>query len=101
MNVRVLYHDHCFDGAASAAFVSRFLGSKFYPGAQFCYTGLAHKADQLFEDSLFDGAVNATGFVSEEAGAGLRTAQTGRVQNYAAVLFGALVIIGAALVAFT
>ena len=32
MKVRVLYHDHCFDGAASAAFVTRFLESKFYPG---------------------------------------------------------------------
>ena len=59
MKVRVLYHDHCFDGAASAAFVTRFLQAKFYPGAEFYYTGLAHRADQLFEDSLFDGDVNA------------------------------------------
>ncbi len=54
MKVRVLFHDHCFDGAASAAFITRFLQSKFYPGAHFEYTGLAHRADQLFEDSLFD-----------------------------------------------
>ena len=59
MKVRVLYHDHCFDGAASAAYMSRFLRSKFYPDAEFFYTGLAHRADQLFEDSLFDGDVNA------------------------------------------
>ena len=59
MKVRVLYHDHCFDGAASAAFVTRFLGTKFYPGADFNYTGLAHRADQLFEESLFDGDANA------------------------------------------
>lgn len=59
MKVRVLYHDHCFDGAAAAAFVTRFFQSKWYPGANFCYTGLAHRADQLFEDSLFDGDVNA------------------------------------------
>ncbi|HEX4749112.1 MAG TPA: phosphoesterase [Bryobacteraceae bacterium] len=59
MKVRVLYHDHCFDGAASAAFVTRFLQTKFYPDAEFRYTGLAHRADQLFEDSLFDGDVNA------------------------------------------
>jgi len=58
MKVRVLYHDHCFDGAASAAFVTRFLQEKFYPGARFRYTGLAHRADQLFEDSLFDGDAN-------------------------------------------
>src|SRR5215471_9592061 len=59
MRVRVLYHDHCFDGAASAAFFSRFVASKFYPGSTFDYTGLAHKASQLFEPSLFDGEVNA------------------------------------------
>jgi hypothetical protein len=58
MKVRVLYHDHCFDGAASAAFVTRFLRCKFYRDAAFEYTGLAHRADQLFEDSLFDGDVN-------------------------------------------
>lgn len=59
MKVRVLYHDHCFDGAASAAFVTRFLQNRFYPAAEFFYTGLAHRADQLFEHSLFDGDVNA------------------------------------------
>jgi hypothetical protein len=58
MRVRVLYHDHCFDGAASAAFFSRFLADRFYPDAEFAYTGMAHKASQLFEDSLFDGHVN-------------------------------------------
>src|SRR5437868_1135834 len=59
MKVRVLYHDHCFDGAASAAFITRFLQSKCYPGADFYYTGLAHRADQLFEPGLFDGDANA------------------------------------------
>jgi hypothetical protein len=59
MKVRVLYHDHCFDGAASAAYISRFLRNTRYPSANFAYTGLAHRADQLFEDSLFDGDVNA------------------------------------------
>lgn len=59
MKVRVLFHDHCFDGAASAAFVTRFLQERFYPDAEFYYTGLAHRADQLFENSMFDGDVNA------------------------------------------
>jgi hypothetical protein len=59
MRVRILYHDHCFDGAASAAFFSRFAEAKFYPGAEFCYTGMAHKASQIFEPELFDGDVNA------------------------------------------
>src|SRR5215472_7043042 len=59
MRVRILYHDHCFDGAASAAFFSRFLEAKFHPAAHFEFTGLAHKASQLFEPELFDGDVNA------------------------------------------
>ncbi|MEO5923241.1 MAG: phosphoesterase [Bryobacteraceae bacterium] len=59
MRIRILHHDHCFDGAASAAFFSRFLEGKFHPEAQFEFTGLAHKASQLFEPELFDGDVNA------------------------------------------
>ncbi len=59
MKVRVLYHDHCFDGSASAAFFSRFVEDKIHPGAEFDFTGLAHKASQLFEDSMFDGDENA------------------------------------------
>ncbi|MFN7938528.1 MAG: phosphoesterase [Bryobacteraceae bacterium] len=59
MRVRVLYHDHCFDGAASAAFFSRFYRDRFVPGVEFCYTGMAHKASQLFDDGLFDGDENA------------------------------------------
>ena len=59
MRVRVLYHDHCFDGAASAAFFTRFLRGTFHPDADFAYTGMAHRASQIFEDSLFDGDENA------------------------------------------
>jgi len=56
---RVLYHDHCFDGAASAAYFSRFIAGAIHPGAQFLYTGMAHKASQMFDPSLFDGDENA------------------------------------------
>jgi hypothetical protein len=59
MRIRVLYHDHCFDGAASAAFFSRFIDGAIHPGAEFHYTGMAHRASQIFEDSLFDGDENA------------------------------------------
>ena len=44
MRVRILYHDHCFDGAASAAYFSRFYEDKYAPGADFEFTGMAHKA---------------------------------------------------------
>lgn len=56
---RVLYHDHCFDGAASAAYFSRFIAGAIHPGAEFRYTGMAHKASQRFEPELFDGDENA------------------------------------------
>jgi hypothetical protein len=59
MRVRILYHDHCFDGAASAAFFSRFIESTFHPDAEFSFTGMAHKASQLFEPGQFDGDENA------------------------------------------
>jgi hypothetical protein len=59
MRVRVLYHDHCFDGAASAAYFSRFMQGAFYPDAEFVFTGMAHKASQIFEPELFDGDENA------------------------------------------
>jgi hypothetical protein len=56
---RVLYHDHCFDGAASAAFFSRFIAGAIHPNAEFRYTGMAHKASQMFDPDLFDGDENA------------------------------------------
>lgn len=59
MLVRVLYHDHCFDGAASAAFFSRFIRGAVHPDAEFRYTGMAHKASQTFDPGLFDGDENA------------------------------------------
>src|SRR5271157_3613999 len=56
---RVLYHDHCFDGAASAAFFSRFIAGAVHPDAEFRYTGMAHKASQMFDAGWFDGDENA------------------------------------------
>ena len=59
MKIRILYHDHCFDGAASAAYFSRFMADRFHPAADFTYTGMAHTAAQKFDDALFDGDENA------------------------------------------
>jgi hypothetical protein len=59
MRIRILYHDHCFDGAASAAYFSRFIGDQVHPGAEFAYTGMAHQPSQVFDDALFDGDENA------------------------------------------
>jgi hypothetical protein len=59
MLVRVLHHDHCFDGAASAAFFSRFVETALYPRAEFRFTGMIHQPRQAFPDELFDGDQNA------------------------------------------
>jgi hypothetical protein len=59
MLVRIFYHDHCFDGAASAAYFTRFMHDKVHPDAEFLYTGMAHKASQIFDDAEFDGDENA------------------------------------------
>lgn len=59
MRVRVLYHDHCFDGSASAAFFSQFYADRVASEAEFAYTGMAHTAGQSFPDTLFDGEENA------------------------------------------
>lgn len=59
MRVRILYHDRCFDGACSAALFSSFVKRSLAPGADLAYTGLFHRADQLFDEDGFDGDVNA------------------------------------------
>jgi NADH-quinone oxidoreductase subunit L len=48
----------------------------------------------VIDQGLVDGAVNGIGLVSEESGAALRQTQTGRVQQYAALLFGAVAVLG-------
>jgi hypothetical protein len=60
MKLRILHHDHCFDGFASAAVFSRFFTEKIKPNAEISYTGLAHKPNQkVIEEELFDGDENA------------------------------------------
>ncbi|MGH9165804.1 MAG: proton-conducting transporter membrane subunit, partial [Acidimicrobiales bacterium] len=48
-----------------------------------------------------DGLVNRAGQGAEEGGSALRVLQTGRVQQYAAFLFGSVAVLGGALVLFT
>jgi hypothetical protein len=58
MRVRLFFHDRCFDGVATAAVFTRFFRGAFAPEAEFVCTGLAHRASQLFDESLFDGEEN-------------------------------------------
>lgn len=59
MNVRIFFHDKCFDGASSAAIFSRFYRERINPQAEFQYTGMTHKASKPFEEDVFDGDENA------------------------------------------
>jgi len=58
MRVRLFFHDRCFDGAATAAVFTKFFRQVCDPKAAFICTGLAHKASQLFDETLFDGDEN-------------------------------------------
>jgi hypothetical protein len=59
MRVRVCFHNQCFDGACSAAIFSRFYRECVNPQAQLDYTGMMHRAGQLFDSDVFDGDENA------------------------------------------
>jgi NADH-quinone oxidoreductase subunit L len=55
----------------------------------------------VIDQKVIDGAVNGAGFTAEEGGVVLRHTQSGRVQQYAAVLFGASALLALGLVLFT
>src|SRR5436190_12417107 len=59
MNLRVLYHGHCFDGVASAATFTRFYKERIHPEAEVNYTGLLHRPGNLFDLAMFDSDENA------------------------------------------
>ena len=59
MQVRVFYHDKCFDGACSASLFSRFHRECVEADADYEYHGLVHRAGALFDESEFTGDENA------------------------------------------
>ncbi len=60
MRMHVLFHDNCFDGAASAAVFSRFFLERIHPGAELSYQGLSHGAGgSAIPESVFQGDENA------------------------------------------
>ncbi len=59
MKVRLCFHDKCFDGASSAAVFTRFYRERIQPAAEFCYTGMTHRAAHPYEGNVFDGDENA------------------------------------------
>ena len=63
MQVRVFYHDKCFDGACSASLFTRFYREIIAPGlgreVTYAYQGLVHRAGALFDERDFTGDENA------------------------------------------
>jgi hypothetical protein len=60
--LQICYHDHCFDGVASAATFLRFYRERVdptLPADAVALKGLTHKAGALFDESTFAGAANA------------------------------------------
>ncbi|MFQ5925953.1 MAG: phosphoesterase [Terriglobia bacterium] len=58
MQVRLCYHNRCFDGTASAAVFQRFYQERIRPDNQFRYRGLTHRATAPFDADIFDGDEN-------------------------------------------
>lgn len=59
MNVRVFFHNKCFDGACAASLFARFHRERIVPGANYEFCGLVHRAGALFNEADFTGDENA------------------------------------------
>jgi hypothetical protein len=58
--LQICYHDHCFDGVASAATFLRFYRDQVKPSLRtVSFKGMAHRAGPLFGDDAFVGDENA------------------------------------------
>ena len=80
------------------AFVYRFLLNKYYIDEVYGWIirnivlGLSY-AEQAFDRYVIDGVVNGSVVVIRTGGQIFRRTETGRVQNYAAAIFGGALII--------
>jgi len=59
VNLRIFYHDHCFDGACSASLFTRFHRECIRTASNFSYQGLVHKANGVMRDEDLSGDENA------------------------------------------
>ncbi len=58
-DLRIFFHDRCFDGAASAALFAEFFKSTYDAEANIEYCGLAHSSGDPFAGVPLDASVNA------------------------------------------
>src|SRR3954466_15355581 len=70
----------------------------FVNGVAWVCRKVANFVYDVVDQKIVDGVANGAGFTAEESGGILRYIQTGRVQQYAAVLFGASALFGLILV---
>src|SRR5438270_3405055 len=73
----------------------------FVNGVAWVCRKVANFVYDIVDQKIVDGVANGAGFTAEESGGILRYIQTGRVQQYAAVLFGAAGLFGLILVLTT
>ncbi len=102
------YLDHLYTGiivggikgpiARAAYWVNQNILDGIIHGVAAGSRGAAHIAYDVIDQKVVDGLVNGAGASAEESGGLLRTIQTGRVQQYAAVLFAATAIFAIALI---
>src|SRR5262245_19747505 len=59
MKIKILFHNNCFDGVASAALFASFYRQRIDADAEQVFEGLAHKAGQMFDEGIFNGDENA------------------------------------------
>jgi len=70
-------------------------------GVGYASREVAHATYDYLDQKVIDGAVNGAGLTAEGGGAVLRHTQSGRVQQYAAYLFGASALLAVILVIVT
>ena len=59
MEMKVMYHDRCFDGACSASLFTRFHRECLGTASTYAYEGLAHKPGGTYQFGEFSGGENA------------------------------------------
>ncbi len=59
MNIKIFFHNNCFDGIASATIFAVFYRECVNSHAEQSFEGLAHKAGQIFDETRFNGDENA------------------------------------------
>ena len=59
MSVNICFHNHCFDGAASAALFARFYRDQIKANAEFKFFGLIHRSGGGMDRSFLDAEASA------------------------------------------